>query len=329
MDTDPRLGRRLQGHKAMSRRLADLDDAAFSAWDAEVDAWHGHIFGSRSRVVEVEGAWVFLKQIPLTALEQAHPGSTANLFNLPPRYHYGVGSAGFNVWRELDAYLKAHSWAASGLCPHFPLVHHWRVLPRTAPVLSPRQRDWLAQAPAYWADTGPVADRLAALGAAQHCVTLCLEFVPWTIETWLGEKPAADALERAYAQLQQTAALMNARGMLHFDLHGHNILTDGEQVYVTDFGLALCADHDLSPDERTMLTTHADYDRAYLDWAFAYWLKPLVTPDLKDLRAQCQPGASAFEAFFSALSNESRTTPYPATALARALRPRPDRSPRP
>ncbi len=319
MDTDLRLAMRLQGHEALSRQLAALGDAAFAAWDSEPDTWRGHIFGSRSRVVDLGGAKVFLKQIPLTALEQGHPGSTANLFNLPSRYHYGVGSAGFNAWRELDAYLKAHAWATSGECPHFPLVHHWRLLPRTAPVLSRRQLDWLEQAPAYWADLGPVAERLAALEAAQSSVVLCLEFHPQPLETWLETAPPAHALASAYAQLDETAAFMNARGMLHFDLHGKNILTDGEQVYVTDFGLGLCADHDLSADERTMLATHRLYDRAYLDWAFDHWLKPFDTPDLTPLRAKVRPAAQAFEAFYNRLSQESRLTPYPAADIDEAL----------
>ena len=45
--------------------------------------------------------------------------------------------------------------------------------------------------------------------------------------------------------------------MLHFDLHRHNVLTDGEQLYVADFGLAICADFDLAPAERAFFESTA------------------------------------------------------------------------
>ena len=66
---------------------------------------------------------------------------------------------------------------------------------------------------------------------------------------------------------------MNARGMLHFDLHRANLLTDGAQIYVSDYGLALCADFDLAPAERAFFEAHRLYDRGYVDWAFGEWLR--------------------------------------------------------
>ncbi len=327
MAVDTRLAVRLRTHSRLADRLAALDDKAFAAWDRDTDTWHGHIFGTRSRVIDLDGTKVFIKQIPLTELERAHPGSTANLFDLPPRYHYGVGSAGFGAWRELSVQLRAHDWAATGQCETFPLVHHWRILPRTAPTLSARQLDWLEQAPAYWADDGPVAHRLAAIAQATFCLTLCLEFMPQTLEAWLTDQQAASqasitaSLGRFHGALETTTAFLNAHGVLHFDLHGHNILTDGDQVFVTDFGLVLCADHDLSADERTMLETHRQYDRAYLNWAFAHWLKRFDTPELQTLRDRCSPPAETFDPFYQTLSTTSRTATYPATELSLSLTP--------
>ena len=46
---------------------------------------------------------VFVKRLPLTDIEAAHPYSTRNHFELPTFYSYGVGSAGFGAWRELAA----------------------------------------------------------------------------------------------------------------------------------------------------------------------------------------------------------------------------------
>ena len=50
--------------------------------------------------------------LPLTDLElqPAHRHSTANLFGLPPYYHYRIGSCGFGSWRELEAHRMTTEW---------------------------------------------------------------------------------------------------------------------------------------------------------------------------------------------------------------------------
>ena len=52
------------------------------------------------------------------------------------------------------------------------------------------------------------------------------------------------------------------RGLLHFDSHFRNILTDGEQLYLADLGLAASTDFDLDEDERAFALAHATYDKA-------------------------------------------------------------------
>lgn len=59
--------------------------------------------GGKSALISIEDTPVFVKKVPLTDLEQLDQNfmSTANLFNLPLGYQYGIGSAGFGAWREL------------------------------------------------------------------------------------------------------------------------------------------------------------------------------------------------------------------------------------
>lgn len=296
-------------------------------------SWHAHIHGNQSGVVEIEGARVFVKKIALTDLERENEGATANLFGLPGFYQYGVGSAGFGAWRELAAYLKASAWALSGEHDRFPLVYHWRVLPRRErPQLTERQLDWLEKAPAYWGGSDAVRARLDAIAAASETVVLFLEHVPQMLHAWLGESlagPRVDAalegrILRLYEQVQDTAAFMNARGMLHFDLHAFNVLTDGEQAYVADFGLALCEDFDLSSSERAFLETHRLYDRGFAAWNFLEQLRPkagapALTPALDALVERWAPVARVVGAFIDKLGEESKTTPYPAAELEAAL----------
>jgi hypothetical protein len=282
-------------------------------------------------VIDIDGAKVFVKMIALTDLERSNKGSTANLFDLPLFYQYGVGSAGFGAWRELQAYQRASAWALSGECPRFPMLHHWRVLPRTARPLTAEQQARLQRGVDFWDHSDAVRARLEAIAAASASVVLFLEYAPETLHEWLaarvgGQPPDATleaAILRIHDQWRDTAAFMNDRGMLHFDLHRHNVLTDGEQVYVADFGLALCADFDLSPAERAFFETHRLYDRGYVDWAFVEWLAPeteppVLTSALSARVDRCAPVATLLGTFLDTL-RASKTAPYPAPELAAAF----------
>jgi hypothetical protein len=56
---------------------------------------------------------------------------------------------------------------------------------------------------------------------------------------------------------------MRSSGMAHFDGHFGNVLTDGHQIYLSDFGLASAQRFQLASSERTFLQLTADHDLAY------------------------------------------------------------------
>jgi hypothetical protein len=329
-----RLDQRRLTHKRLATRLAALSEAQLVALLDQMPDWHFHVHGGQSGTIKVEGVKVFVKKIALTDLErrEENRGSTANLFDLPGFYQYGIGSAGFGAWRELAAYERASGWALSGACPHFPLLYHQRVLPRTTRPASAEQqerRDWLVN---YWDRSDAVRERIDAIAAASASIVLFLEHVPETLHAWLGARSASEgpdvALEadilRICGQLRDTAGFLNDHGMLHFDLHAHNVLTDGEQIHVADFGLALCKDFELSPAERGFFEAHRLYDRGYVDWVILEWVapggkRPALSAAMDGLLDRCAPAARVFEPFFKALREESKHTPYPAEELAAAL----------
>jgi hypothetical protein len=327
------LEQRRRTYEVIAARLAALGDDGLAALLAETPSSRANMHGNQSGLIDVEGAKVFVKKIALSDLERtaANEGSTANLFELPLFYHYGVGSAGFGAWRELQAYLKASAWALAGECPNFPLVYHWRILPRQVTPTSAERLARRKQLVDYWDSSDAIRARLEAISVATASIVLFLEHVPETLHEWLGsrrtdQQPDASleaAILRVHDQWRATASFMNERGMLHFDLHQHNVLTDGEQLYAADFGLAMCADFDLSPDERDFFETHRLYDRCYVPWAFAGWLvpaeaePPVLTPALSAVVDRSAPVATVFRAFLEAL-RESKTMPYPATELEAA-----------
>lgn len=231
----------------------------------------GSGYGDTLRI-EVDGMPVFVKQIPLTDLERLPENmrSTRNIFDLPLFYQYGVGSAGFGAWRELTAHIMTTNWVLSGECPNFPLLYHWRILPREKPAPSTAQDlEHLKNAVAYWDESSTVRSRLEALRNAPATVTLFLEYIPEQLDDWLNKKIAEgdavtqEALKMVFANLESISAFMHAHEFIHFDAHFRNILTDGKQLYLTDFGLALSTAFELSDEERAFFKQHHNYDLYY------------------------------------------------------------------
>ncbi len=74
-----------------------------------------------------------MKKVPITDLELQAENymSTTNIFNLPMCCQYGIGSAGFESWRELAAHIMTTNWVITGQCPNFPMMYHWRIVKDT------------------------------------------------------------------------------------------------------------------------------------------------------------------------------------------------------
>lgn len=293
--------------------------------------------GGSTWELTVAGEPVFVKRVALTDVERRHEGSTADPYGLPPWSHYGVGSAGGGAWRELAAHRLATEWVRTGQCAHFPLLHHWRVLPGL-----PRPRPDRARDIAFWHDHPGVRRRLEALDDATTDLVLFLEHLPHNLAQRLEEHPTD--LGPAHRDLLAITEFLAAQGIQHFDAHFANILTDGERLYLTDFGLAAFPAFELSPAEAEFLTAHATHDRAYVlthlvntivrkvvtepDYnarhAFVREcasgrVVPQLRPVEADLLRRYAPVAVVVNEFYVALHGESRKTPYPGEEITRRL----------
>ena len=255
-------------HRRLSSLLASRSDVELAALVATGRAI-GVGVGGGSTVLEVDGVPVFAKRIPLTDRELANPGSTANLFELPVFCQYGVVSPGFNAWRELAANVIVTDAVLAGETQSFPVLYHWRVLPGRSPVAAEHADiDTVVAA----LDGSPaVRARLEALAAATCSLVLFCEYIPHPALDWLHENPAAKAatVERQFAQIVE---FLRGRQLLHMDGHFGNMRTDGERIYLTDFGLATSPHFDLSAAERDFAQRHATHDEGYAAMRLVNWL---------------------------------------------------------
>jgi hypothetical protein len=302
---------RLRTHADTAASLALLSDHALADLVASGTP-AGTGIGGRASLLEVDGVRIFVKQVPLTAteLQPDHVRSTANLFGLPPHFHYGIGaigSPGFGAWRELAVHEMTTDWVRSGGFPGFPLLHHWRVLPDLPQPLPGDLAD-VERCVAYW---GGGRERVEALRTASASLTLFLEYVPHTLHDWFSAQLRTENAESACALVEQgleavTGFLRAQRQLIHFDAHFGNILTDGHRLYLTDYGLSLSSRFPLDPQERDFYDRHRDYDRAY---ALSYLVHWLVVD-------QYGLGRDAREAFIRTCADGSRPEGIPAAAAA-------------
>lgn len=249
---------RAAAHADVAAALADMDDARLGGLvRAAQEAGSG--WGT-SHAVDVAGRRVFVKRLPLTDVEVDAGPTTRNLFGLPVHYSYGVGSAGFGAYREVAAHSTASQLVLDGITPGFPILHHQRPMPR-----SERGKGFRGDLAAYvarWGGNEAIGAYIEARASAAHELWTFSEFVPDTVSNWLplNQLRSSDML----SALRAAVTALNDVGVVHFDTHFANSLTDGTTFLLADFGLALSSSFDLDDEERAFLAAHQHYDHALL-----------------------------------------------------------------
>jgi hypothetical protein len=327
---------RTELHAEVSAALARLTDDEIGELLAEGTPL-GTGIGGVTVLIQVAGTTVFVKRVPLTALENARPTSTANLFDLPTFLQYGVGSPGFSAWRELSAHEATTASMLEGSPACFPLLYHSRILPRV-----PAAVEDLNESDPRWRGLPSVRARVRALEQATSSLALFLEYAPVTFPRWLGEHPFEEAIPLAERGLLSAAQALADSGLVHLDAHPYNLVCDGDRLLLTDFGLVTSAQFDLDEAERLFVQRHALHDRAYVmtqlvNWAVRTavpaldspaarnaWIRSRpdderVPPVLRDLLDRWAAVAVVLNDFYWRLHAGELQAPYPEEEIARTL----------
>jgi hypothetical protein len=179
-------------------------------------------------------------------------------------------------------------------------------------------------------------------------IVVFLEYFPENLHKWLrkqilvGGDVAELACEMVESNLKAITSFINSRGLLHFDAHFNNILTDGYNLYFSDFGLALYTQFELSEEESDFFKKNHNYDQCYIMAYFVEWLltelfgaenwaignynailheyaagkgRPLL-PVIEAIIMRYAPIAVVMNEFFLKLK-ESKATLYPTSELER------------
>ncbi|WP_254625723.1 hypothetical protein [Nostoc sp. TCL240-02] len=198
-----------------------------------------------------------MKRVPVTNIEFDNLFSTRNLYDLPTYCNYGFGSTGFGVFRELVTHIKTTNWVLDGAIASFPLMYHYRIIPlegRRADMDRSRLKAYVE----YWGNSANAGNYMLDRANAKYELVLFLEYIPYILETWLLLNP--NKLQKPLDELRTTITFLRAQGIIHFDAHFRNILSDGEQIYLTDFGLVLDKSFTLTKDEESFFKQNTFYD---------------------------------------------------------------------
>lgn len=328
------LAERQADYEKVSKKIEELGSEGLAAILKDATQVHSGIGGTAVKL-EIDGVPVFAKQIAISDLEMTNPESTANLFGLPNYYQYGVGSAGFGAWRELEAHKMTTDWVLKDECPNFPLMYGHAVVPREKP--EPMKEEMLDEMTRYWGGSEQVKERLKAIDGASNSVVVFLEAVGRSsglnprLDYYIhpqssnGDttKPDMAMVER---ELKATCDFMESKGMIHFDAHHGNILTDGDRLYFADFGLATSLNFDLSAEEIEFFEKNRGYDRSLATAGLSCHPRAESTreelpilPEVREVSDRYQAASDRYRTFTKSLREDfTKSTPYPAEEM-RAL----------
>jgi serine/threonine protein kinase len=245
------------------------------------------------------------------------------------------------------------NWVLAGGYQGFPLLFGWRVLPGSAAADAGTSfLGGIEETVAHWDGSAAVRRRVEAICQSSASIVLFLEHIPHQLGDWLSkhdpmaENGPGSPFARVEAQLAAGVEFMNSRGFMHFDVHFHNILTDGGLLYFSDFGLATSHRFDLSGPEREFLSRHRAYDRCCTVMGLACsliaglrgevssasflreWIEGSasqdalvcgLSPQAAAMLSRCAPPALLALDFHHALLTGRKTTPFPAAAIESSL----------
>ncbi|ARV61197.1 hypothetical protein BZZ01_23580 [Nostocales cyanobacterium HT-58-2] len=234
----------------LSSQIAQLDNAQLRSLFDNSESHESSMGWGMNHVIVLGQSKVFVKRVPVTNIEYDNLFSTRNLYDLPTSYNYGFGSTGFGVFRELVTHIKTTNWVLEGAIATFPLMYHYRIIP-----FSGRRADVDME---QWGNNANVRNYVLDRAIANYELVLFLEYIPHVLETWLLLNP--NKLQKPLDDLRTTIDFLRTKGIIHFDAHFRNALTDGEQTYLTDFGLVLDKSFALTKDEESFFEQNTFYD---------------------------------------------------------------------
>ncbi|MBW4573356.1 MAG: hypothetical protein KME31_37025 [Tolypothrix carrinoi HA7290-LM1] len=258
----------------LSSQIAQLDNAQLHSLFDNSELNESSTGWGKNHAIALGQSKVFVKRVLVTNIEYDNLFSTRNLYDLPTYCNYGIGSfasTGFGVFRELVTHIKTTNWVLEGAIATFPLMYHYRIIPfsgQRADVDRSRLKEYVE----YWGNSANAGKCVLDRAIANYELVMFIEYIPHILETWLRENP--NKLQKPLDDLRTTIDFLRTKKIIHFDAHFRNVLTDGEQIYLTDFGLVLDKSFALTKDEESFFEQNIFYDYGEVLRNFGHLIRP-------------------------------------------------------
>jgi hypothetical protein len=310
-----KLSERKTRYQIASKAIESLSEEEINMLLLQGEQCHKGIGGTGVKLT-IDSVPIFAKVIPLTELELSHKFSTKNLFNLPTFYQYGVGSSGFGGWRELKSHQMTSDWVLNDLCENFPLMYGFTIIEKSNPQNMSNLNDYVK----YWGGSQAIERKMTELINSKQSLVVFLEYIPFTLRTHR-EKLNCNVIEE---EIFKVTKFLESKDMIHFDCHSRNILTDGESLYLSDFGLATSLDFELSNEEIAFFHKNKGYDFAIGADAICYNSSSrrteAMSPQLQFLQDKYKDIAQIFHKFITDLrDDETKNIQYPQQEIDQLL----------
>ena len=106
-------------------------------------------------------------------------------------------------------------------------------------------------------------------------------------------------VSRIVDDVQTTIQFLQRRGIVHFDVDMFNVLTDGRNAYLGDYGLVMDSAFELDDSERQFLSANQHFDDGNLILGLGhqlYWMLQSVPGDRRaTIEAELDADGAAFE----------------------------------
>jgi serine/threonine protein kinase len=211
-----------------------------------------------NKIIEMNGIKIFCKKIPVADLFAKKQFETKNLYNLPMYYNYGIGSAGFSPWRELLLHIKTTNFVLSGQIENFPLLYHYRIIEENSGKID---TEHIEEKVKNWNDNQNIKKYLEERESASIKIIMFLEHIEYNLSKALSLQKISytNALSQAFPIIKY----LNEHDILHMDSHPYNYLVDNNgKLYLSDFGISIDREFNLSSDEISFMKNNSSYDYA-------------------------------------------------------------------
>jgi len=236
-----------------------------------------------TQTIRYQGTKIFVKKVPLTGVEYQNKYSLKNHFRLPLYYNFGINSAGFGAYRELNAHIKTTNWVLAGETDSFPLLYHYRVIRRISKIRNideNEHRDYIK----YWNSSKSIDAFIKERNNSEYELLLFIEHFPHVLGFGKWFSKNTHRIDEISNSCFKAIEFLKSKGMVHMDLQFHNIVTDNEDFYFTDFGLTLDKQACVSEKEKAFYKSVSFLDYHFFLSSASWHLNYLYEKSRKTIR---------------------------------------------